>query len=55
MIANWLQLVTYEVLVCSFFGVVLIARPRFLFGGLPGNEMDDVTPGQRMISVTLGR
>lgn len=46
---------THEVLVCSFFGVILIARPRFLFGGLPENGMDGVTPGQRMISVTSGR
>jgi len=37
---------------CSFFGVILIARPRFLFGGLPDNGIDDVTPGQRMTSVT---
>ena len=43
---------------CSFFGVVLIARPPFLFGALPGKPSDHlnvVTPGQRMISITSGR
>jgi hypothetical protein len=41
--------------VCSFCGVVLIARPRVLFGGPQENPSEDiVTSGQRMISVTLG-
>ena len=39
-------------LVCSFFGVILIARPPFLFGGLKGNQSEVVTPGQRMLSIS---
>jgi hypothetical protein len=41
--------------VCSFCGVILIARPQVLFGGLQENPSEEVvTSGQRMISVTLG-
>ena len=40
-----------ECLVCSFFGVILIARPQFLFGGSGGDSSDTVTHGQRMQSV----
>ncbi|KAI9439324.1 integral membrane protein DUF6 [Lactarius indigo] len=38
---------------CSFLGVILIARPQFLFGS-PQSFMDspEVTPTQRMLSVT---
>jgi drug/metabolite transporter (DMT)-like permease len=38
-------------LVCSFFGVILIARPQFLFGSPKGDLSDSVTHGQRMQSV----
>jgi drug/metabolite transporter (DMT)-like permease len=38
-------------LVCSFFGVILIARPHFLFGSPKGEPSEVVTPGQRMLSV----
>ncbi|KAN0118834.1 hypothetical protein V8E52_004606 [Russula decolorans] len=38
---------------CSFCGVILIARPQVLFGGLQENPSEEVvTSGQRMISVT---
>jgi len=38
---------------CSFLGVVLIARPPFLFGGLQGiSGPSEATPTQRMLSVT---
>jgi len=43
--------------VCSFCGVVLIARPQALFGGPQENPSESekvITSGQRMISVTLG-
>lgn len=41
--------------VCSFCGVILIARPQALFGGTQENPSEEVvTSGQRMISVTLG-
>jgi hypothetical protein len=41
--------------VCSFCGVILIARPQVLFGGSQDNPSEEViTSGQRMISVTLG-
>ncbi|KAH9974987.1 hypothetical protein BGW80DRAFT_1225285 [Lactifluus volemus] len=36
---------------CSFFGVILIARPHFLFGSPKGEPSEVVTPGQRMLSV----
>ncbi|KAI9453927.1 drug/metabolite transporter superfamily [Russula earlei] len=36
---------------CSFFGVVLIARPQFLFGCPKGDSSKTVTPQQRMLSV----
>ncbi|KAH9984536.1 hypothetical protein BJV77DRAFT_1037055 [Russula vinacea] len=38
---------------CSFFGVILIARPEFLFGGSGGDLSDTVTHGQRMQSVAF--
>jgi hypothetical protein len=41
--------------VWSFCGVILIARPRALFGDLPTDPSDVVSPEQRMISVTSGR
>ncbi|KAI9450016.1 integral membrane protein DUF6 [Lactarius psammicola] len=37
---------------CSFFGVILIARPQFLFGGPQSDQPMVYTPAQRMISVT---
>ncbi|KAF8259020.1 hypothetical protein EI94DRAFT_1814102 [Lactarius quietus] len=38
---------------CSFLGVVLISRPPFLFGGLPGiSGPSGPTPAQRMLSVS---
>ena len=40
------------ILVCSFFGVLLIARPQFLFGSPHANQADAATPGQRMLSIT---
>jgi len=43
-------LASYEMPVCSLFGVALISRPQFLFDGLPG-LLDFVTPQQRMIPV----
>ncbi|KAI0247424.1 hypothetical protein BJV78DRAFT_935985 [Lactifluus subvellereus] len=41
---------------CSFFGVLLIAKPQFLFGGpqCPWSRAYAATPGQRMLSVTAG-
>ena len=44
----------YVVLVCSFSGVILIARPQVIFGGSQENPSEVVTSGQRMVSVTLG-
>jgi len=35
----------------SLFGVVLIARPQFLFGGLQTDPSKEVSPGQRIMSV----
>ncbi|KAH9974968.1 hypothetical protein BGW80DRAFT_1204444 [Lactifluus volemus] len=35
----------------SFFGVLLIAKPQFLFGGPQENLSDAVTSGERMLSV----
>jgi hypothetical protein len=41
--------------VCSFCGVILIARPQVLFGSPPENPSEEVvTSGQRLFSVTLG-
>lgn len=37
---------------CSFFGVILIARPQFLFGSPHSNQPMVDTPADRMISVT---
>ncbi|KAH8981189.1 hypothetical protein EDB86DRAFT_2976997 [Lactarius hatsudake] len=37
---------------CSFFGVILIARPQFLFGGPQSDQPKIDTPAQRMVSVT---
>ena len=38
--------------VCSFVGVILIARPQFLFGGLKMlSDPSEITPTQRMLSV----
>jgi hypothetical protein len=42
------------VLVCSFFGVILIARPRSLFGSRKGELSEVVMPWQRMFSVVFG-
>ncbi|KAH9974971.1 hypothetical protein BGW80DRAFT_1559449 [Lactifluus volemus] len=36
---------------CSFFGVILIARPRSLFGSRKGELSEVVVPWQRMFSV----
>jgi hypothetical protein len=46
---------TYAALVSSFFGVLLIARPQSLFGGLQDNLPDAVTSGERMQSVMSAR
>ncbi|KAI0247429.1 hypothetical protein BJV78DRAFT_1157203 [Lactifluus subvellereus] len=40
--------------VYSLFGVILIARPQFLFGGLQTDPSGVVSPGQRMVSVSAG-
>ena len=46
----------YVKLVCSFGGVILIARPQFIFGGLPANVPSEVDmSGKRMISVMSAR
>jgi len=40
---------------CSFFGVILIARPQFLLGTNSSSKEDRsevVTPGQRMLSIS---
>jgi len=37
---------------CSFSGVLLIARPQFLFGGPQSEQPNAGTPAQRMLSVT---
>ena|ERR1700677_4245246 len=42
----------YRVSVCSFFGVILIARPQFLFGSPHSDQPMVDTPAERMISVT---
>ncbi|KAI0274067.1 hypothetical protein BGY98DRAFT_1099244 [Russula aff. rugulosa BPL654] len=39
---------------CSFIGVILIARPQFLFGDLKGDPSEVVMPRERMQSVTMG-
>ena len=39
-------------LVCSFFGVILIARPQFIFGVPQGDSSEDASPEERMHSVT---
>ncbi|KAF8499631.1 integral membrane protein DUF6 [Russula emetica] len=39
---------------CSFFGVILIARPQFLIGGPKGDPSEVVIPRERMQSVTVG-
>jgi hypothetical protein len=44
----------HRVLVCSFFGVILVARPRSLFGSPKGELFEAVMPWQRMLSVVLG-
>ena len=43
--------VPHELLVCSFIGVILIARPQFLFGDPEGDPSEVVIPGERMQSV----
>jgi len=43
-----------KMLVCSFFGVVLISRPQLLFGNPKGVPYKVVTPNQRMLSVVAG-
>jgi hypothetical protein len=45
------EIVINNTLVCSFFGVVLIARPQFLFGSPKGDSSEMVMPEQRMLSV----
>ena len=45
----------YVKLVCSFGGVILIARPQFIFGGLPADVPSEVDmSGKRMVSVMSG-
>jgi len=39
---------------CSFFGVILIARPPFLFGRLEGDPSEGILPKERMQSVAIG-
>jgi len=39
---------------CSLFGVVLIARPQFLFGPPKGCQSEPAMPKQRMLSVSFG-
>ncbi|KAH9974970.1 hypothetical protein BGW80DRAFT_1204450 [Lactifluus volemus] len=39
----------------SFSGVIMIARPQFLFGGLQENLFDAVAPGKRMQSIMSAR
>jgi len=45
------RLLLTKTLVCSFFGVVLIARPQFLFGNPKGDPFDAVMPEQRLLSI----
>lgn len=47
-------IVPHKLPVCSFFGVILIARPQFLFGGPEGNPSEVVMPRERIQSVTYG-
>lgn len=42
----------HRMLVCSFFGVILIARPQFLFGIPKGDPSEVVLPEERLQSVT---
>ncbi|KAF8495942.1 drug/metabolite transporter [Russula emetica] len=39
---------------CSFFGVILIARPQFLFGGPKGDPSEGMPSKDRMQSVAIG-
>jgi len=39
---------------CSFFGVILIARPEFLFGGPKGDPSEGMPSKDRMQSVAIG-
>jgi len=39
---------------CSFFGVILIARPQFLFGGPKGDPSEGMPSKDRMESVAIG-
>jgi hypothetical protein len=41
----------HNVSVCSFFGVILIARPQFLFGTPQSEPSRAVAPGKRTLSV----
>ena len=55
-ILNFLEsLLTGTSLVCSLVGVVLIARPPFLFGSPavvpPGHEVQETTPAERLVGV----
>jgi hypothetical protein len=43
-----------EALVCSFSGVMLIARPQFLFDSPKGDPYEVVIPERRALSVTYG-
>lgn len=40
-----------KITVCSFLGVILIARPQFLFGGPKGDPSEGTPPKDRMQSV----
>lgn len=48
------MMVINEGLVCSFSGVMLIARPQFLFGSPVGDLYEVVIPEQRSLSVMYG-
>ena len=53
---NELALIVVDgLLVFSFFGVILIARPPFLFGGALEKPSEVVPSGKRMVSVMLER
>jgi hypothetical protein len=40
-----------KIIVCSFFGVILIARPQFLFGGPKDDSSEGMPPKDRTQSV----
>lgn len=41
-----------KITVCSFLGVILIARPQFLFGDPKGDLSEGIPPEDRMQSVS---